>query len=454
MGFQHFESRFCGFDGPATWRMVPGLGLVDDNNQRLARSAVVMENWVDPPQNARAYLEMQAMTIKEERPETEVIDEQGLDSQHLSEAVLVTYRTPVPDDGALLQKQLVAFEGPLVCTLTISGLEDDHALWNEVGSPILGSFRVPAREWSANIRVADIVQTGPESHSETTHDLPGSGLAVPILEGWDIDATGVLRRGNEAEIRISSSGLAEGSAEECFAKALQVLSRTDGLKPTSWQRGETSGGNPFWAVEAVAVREKTWGPSEQHLRREVFIDDESVLTVTLECPAESAVTIEGFGTVVNGYRWLGPDKRRLRLAEPWLAAELAGQWTTAGPGIYVGSDPPGTIVITQQFAREGDLAKFVTAQTDAARSASEVAEVISEQSADGPFRGCEAHRYSLDFSKNDGDTVCLRSCWLDSRSTRSIVHVRSGDAEAADECLRTLLDSFKADPPADDGGGQ
>ncbi len=114
MGFQRFESRFCAFEGPATWRIVPGLGMVDDSNQELARSAVVMENWVDPPQNAPAYLEMQAITIKEERPETEVIDEQGLDSQHLSEAVLVTYRTPVPDDGALLQKQLVAFEGPLV----------------------------------------------------------------------------------------------------------------------------------------------------------------------------------------------------------------------------------------------------------------------------------------------------------------------------------------------------
>ncbi len=104
MSFQRFESRFCAFEGPTKWRIVPGLGMVDDSNQELKRSAVVMENWIDPPQNASAYLVTQVKTIKEERPETEVIDEQSLDSRHLSEALLVTYRTPIPDDGALQEE--------------------------------------------------------------------------------------------------------------------------------------------------------------------------------------------------------------------------------------------------------------------------------------------------------------------------------------------------------------
>jgi len=454
MAFQRFESRFCAFEGPATWRIVPGLGMVDDSNQKLARSAVVMENWVDPPQSVSAYLETQVKTLKEERQETEVIDEQDLDSRHLSEAQLVTYRTPCPVDGALLQKQLVAVEGPLVCTLTVSGLEADHTLWNELCNPLLGSFTVPAQKWSAQIAGADIARFDTDSSSEATHDCPGLGLAIPTLDGWDVDAAGMLRRGNEAEIRIHCSGLAAGSAEECFAEALQHLSQTDGLNPTGWQHGETSDGKSFWAIEAAAVHEKTWGPSERHLHREVFIDDEGVLTFTLECVGESGISTEGFAKVLAGYCRLEPEKRRMRLGEPWLPVELAGQWLAAGPGVYVCSDPPGTIVVAQQFPKEGNLAKLVTAQTDAARRAPDVAEVMDEQRSEGPFRGCEACRYSLDFSDSEGNTASLRSCWLDSRSTRSIVHVRSGDAETADECLRTLLENFTTDVPTGDGGGQ
>ena len=145
MAFQRFESRFCAFEGPAEWRVVPGLGMVDDSDGNLDRSVVVMENWVDPPQNASDYLETQKEMLGQEKPETEVIGEQTLDSRQLSEGVLVTFRTPFPGGGgALLQKQLVAVEGPLVCTLTVSGLEDDTTLWNELCNPLLGSFTVPA----------------------------------------------------------------------------------------------------------------------------------------------------------------------------------------------------------------------------------------------------------------------------------------------------------------------
>ncbi|MCK5377137.1 MAG: hypothetical protein KAJ97_08655 [Acidobacteria bacterium] len=450
MAFQRFESRFCAFEGPAEWRVVPGLGMVDDSDGNLDRSVVVMENWVDPPQNASDYLETQKEMLGQEKPETEVIGEQTLDSRQLSEGVLVTFRTPFPGGGgALLQKQLVAVEGPLVCTLTVSGLEDDTTLWNELCNPLLGSFTVPAREWSVEIQETEIVHFEAEPAAGNTQDLPGLGLAVPILDGWEIDPEGVLRLGKEAEIRIRRAGLAAGSAEECFAHALQDLSRTGGPKPTVWQRGETPDGRSFWAVDAVAVHEKTWGPTEQHLRRELFIDDEGVLSLTLECVGDTANAVRDFEVLVSGSRALDPELRRLRLGEPWLPAELAGQWMAAGPGIYVCADPPGTTVMVRQFEKEGMLEELVQTQSESARSAPEVAEITSELRSEGPFRGCDARRYSLDFSDADGKTVCLRTCWLDSASHRNVLQVRSGSAESADDCLRTLLDSFTFDS----GGG-
>jgi hypothetical protein len=107
--------------------------------------------------------------------------------------------------------------------------------------------------------------------------------------------------------------------------------------------------------------------------------------------------------------------------------------------------------MVQQFQKEGSLADLVKRQTESARSAPEVAEITDEQRTDGPFRGCETHRYTLDFSDADGKTVCLRSCWLDSASNRSVVHVRSADAETANDCQRTLLESFTVDE-AETGG--
>ena len=201
----------------------------------------------------------------------------------------------------------------------------------------------------------------------------------------------------------------------------------------------------------MVVHEKTWGPPEQHLRRELFIDDEGVLSLTLECRGDPAPFIEDFGTIVEGCRGLDPEQRRLRLGEPWLQAELAGPWMAAGPGMYVCTDPPGTTVMVRQFQKEGSLADLVKRQTESARSAPEVAEITDEQRADGPFRGCETHRYTLDISDTDGKTVCLRSCWLDSASNRRVVHVRSADAETANDCLRTLLESYTVDE-AETGG--
>jgi hypothetical protein len=458
MGFQRFTSRFCTFEAPADWRIVAGLGAIDGRDETRQRSAAVIESWVDAPQDAPTYLDSQLEVLTKVESEIELVEKRSLDSGNLSEALLATFRTPLPDGRALLQKQLVAVEGRLICTLTVSGLEDDQTLWNEYCNPILGSFDVPARDWSGQIRESDNVLTVETEHPPSEmHDLPGLGLAIPAPAGWEVSPDGTLRHEGGAEISIRRSGLPAGTAEECFAEALERYSSTTGAKPSAWQRGETTDGGSFWAVDAISTREKTWGPPDRHLHREVYVDDEGVLAFTLDCPEESVGPIEDLGRVLEGYRWLEPERQRLRLGEPWLRAELKGKWTAAGPGMYIGADPPGTMVLVQQIGKDANLADLIDAQIDATRRAPEVVLVDTEARDEGILQEYDAVRYSLDFKDAEGQSVSLRTCWLDTPESRYVVNVRAAASETAEATLRTLLDGFSPEAAGEtdhEGGGR
>ncbi len=452
MGFQRFESRFCTFAAPGDWRLVDGLGAIDNRNETRQRSAAVMESWADSPQSAHTYLESQLEMIAQLESEIELVEERSLDSSNLSEALLVTFRTPLPDGRALLQKQLVAIEGRLVCTLTVSGLEDDRALWEESCNPILGSFDVPARDWSGEIRESDIVLTVEEAPpSLAMHDLLELGIAIPVPSKWMVTPEGTLRSGESSEITIRRSGLPAGSAEECFAEALERISRSEGAKPAAWQHGVTPDGASFWSVDAISTLEKTWGSPDRRLRREVYIDDECVLAFTLDCEAESEGPIGDFGRVLVGYHWLEPERQKLRLGEPWLRVELAGKWVPAGPGVYIGTDPPGTMVQVQRVGQEAKLSDLIKGQIDATRRAPEVVQVEAETHDDGMLQECDAVRYSLDFKDAEGQGVFLRTCWLENRENRFVVNVRAIVSDAADQTLKALLDGFSPDSAEETG---
>jgi hypothetical protein len=450
VGFQRFASRFCTFEGPSGWDVVPGLGLVDSNGGAGKRSAVVTESWVDQGQDAATFAQAQIQVLKQERSDAEVVAEERLSSPKLSDGLLLTIRTPLPEQGTgFLQKQLVTVEGPLACTLTVSGREDDQQLWQELCNPMLGSFAVPAREWATGIQEAELVQPASASPPASRQALPQLGITIPVPEGWHLDDKGVLGKGDEASITIQRSGLPAGSAEECFAHALGRLSR-QGIKPEAWQQGTTRGGSPFWALDTVAVIEKTWGPAERILRRQVFIDDQGVLAMTLECRSEQAA--EALSIIIDGYTWQEPGERELLLAEPWLPAKLTGAWLAAGPGVYVSSEPPGTVVIVQEIAKEKGLADLMKRQVSALRAQPELGQVQRDECTEGVFAGCAAQSYCLDYQDGDGNPVSLRLCMLDTRSSRCVIQVRSGAAEMADSCLRELLGGFKPDATAGGGG--
>ena len=86
MGSQTCEARFCRFEGPADWQAVPGFGLVTGDETKFRSTAMVMENWNDPPLTVVEYVEKQREILQESCPETELIDEWTPEEKNFGEA--------------------------------------------------------------------------------------------------------------------------------------------------------------------------------------------------------------------------------------------------------------------------------------------------------------------------------------------------------------------------------
>jgi hypothetical protein len=438
-----FESRFARFEGPSSWAVAPGIGLVDADGRGIYRSALVNESWIDPPLSAAEYAARQRELVIESSPRTELVQERTLASPRLSDAHLGIFRTP-GNDGVILQKQLTAVEGPLVCCLTVSGIEAEADQWEADGDQMLGTFEVTARKWALEIRREDLAAVGSsDEQARGDAELGDLGLRVPVAAGWQVRGS-ELHGSDGSTIRVQRSGLAGGSAEECFAEALQRLGRDPQLRPEAWaQKTSRSGLKLFW-VRAAATTPKSWGPPQRRVREELYTDDEGVLAFVLDSDGDTAAASESLAEVVAGYCWLKPEERRLQMGEPWVPAVLEGPWIPAAPGVYAHGGVPRCLVVVQRFPRAQGLGKLTEAQIASARGSGEVREIVAEETNTGVFKGREATRYALDFVDPEGKKVSLRLVWIDGQEpARYLVMVRGDEPAHVDRVLAQLLDSFE-----------
>jgi len=456
MGSQTCEARFCRFEGPADWQAVPGFGLVTGDETKFRSTAMVMENWNDPPLTVVEYVEKQREILQESCPETELIDEWTPEEKNFGEANLAVYRTPQPDGRTLLQKQLTGIDGPLACTLTVSGMEEDRGEWEPACHEMLASFTLTSKGWASEIKRIPIAELC--SEGEVTEDLKrvvltSMSLSVALPRGWAADVeAGVLRLGEHTSIVVRRTGLPAGSAEECFEEALHRFHADPQLEITAWDRGVTSSDRSFWVVEAAATQNRTWGEPIKTFAREIFVDDEGVVAFLLRSEGEPEKAVEDFRVVVSGYEWLPTEERNLRLGESWLVVELEGNWMAAGPGTYAKLDPPACVIIISSFPRARNLPKFAAAQIAEFEKALEIGSVERSEEREGSYQGCPAYRWYFDFVATDGTKTALRHIWLDfDDEIRYQIVVRTEDADLADGICLQLLEGLR--PEAGREGG-
>jgi hypothetical protein len=437
------ESRFCRFQVPATWKVLDGTGAVEDRPNGPGCSAVVTECWVDKLTPARELAARQAELAREMLAGFEVVKEEPARAFRFADAWIGTHRTSTSNGGSLLQHQLTVVTGHLACCLTLSGAEPDKPRWSPVFAEIATSFEVPAAASLGQVRRQPL-QPAVAPSDDRLGPLSRLQLLVPVPATWSLDEAALtLHDPHGAEITFRAAEPAGIALDQAFATALARLAREPGLRVSAWDQGVLSGDRGWYAIESVQGAARTWGPADERLRRQVLLDDEGVVEVTLHARASDAGSGLVLSRVVAGLRRQPPEERLLRIQEPWVPAVLQGAWRETSPGVFMHLAPPRALVIATRLPSPRGLRALADREAAELRHQPEVALVHRQELVEGVWKGRKALRYSLDYGAQDATAVALRGAWLDAGDTACHLQVRGEDAEATDRLFLNLLEAVE-----------
>lgn len=457
-----FESRFCTFEVPRGWDLVPGLGAVQRRSGGGGRSLVVMENWLDPPQNARDYAEAQKTMALRQLPGLVVVRDEELRDERFADAHVTVFRPPPVTGKAasrpIVQAQLVTANGPLVCALTLSGPEDEES-FATLGQAV-ASFTVTSKEAVGTIKrtplpvAAPAAPEAPKAVEEVQMvEAPLLGLRLPIPPDATFDETGGrIQLPGGATIEVQSLGLAGGAADGVFADALAKAMRQPGCRIMSWDKGETASGKPYWTLEVRCEQARNWGKPEIIVRRSVLIEDQGVLRFESMEGEGHAAAPAALLALVAGYRWLPPEQRRLAVREVWIDAVLDGPWSAASPGVYVRLAKPSLVVALQRLPKDLDARGFIEATAKALRDRPEVARITGDELTPGLWKGRQACRWTLDFEAAGDGKKAVRIACMEASKDLCIINVQGGDTQAVASLFARLLDAVRPEAMEDSPG--
>jgi hypothetical protein len=405
------ESRFCRFEAPWNWTLAPGLGAFHDRKAGDKRSALATENWMEKPITAAAYAEAQRALLAAQNPAVELFEQKPIVSSELGDAHLASFRLPGENQARFRQEQLTVANGPLLCCLTLTANESDREAWEEIFPAVLRSFEIPARTWAATIRREPLMANAAQPATGSAENLQ---LAFPPRPGWTFDAErGVLRGNAESEISLRRTGLTSDAPDALFAEALARVGKTSTHVPRAWDKGVTPGGFPFYILESTSVIRKTWGPLETLVLREAFLRDEAALEIRLQCRDGDTEAVTAFGELVSSYTLLPPEQRKLRIQLPWIDLQLAGPWTEAAPGVFVRQLDSVLFLTVRSLPNTQGRLRHGKSAVERFRARPDLREISKEESAEGPWKGWDAYRHSLDWSDAKERAGAYRASWLE-----------------------------------------
>jgi hypothetical protein len=402
---------------------------------------VVTECWVDPPTPAREFAARQVELARETLVGFEVIAQEPARTARFADAWIGTHRA-ASVGGPLLQHQLTVVSGHLACCLTLSGAEPDKPRWSPVFAEIASSFEIPAATPLGPVRRQPLLPVAPPDDRLSL--LSRLQLLVPVPATWSLDESALtLHEPHGAEIVFRSAEPAGVALDQAFATALSRLAREPGLRVSAWDQGVLAEDRGWYAIESVQGAARTWGPADERLRRQVLLDDEGVVEVTLHARAGDTGSLQTLSRVVGSLRRQLPEERRLRIQEPWVPAVLQGAWQETSPGVFMHLAPPRALVAATRLPCPLGLRTLADREAAGLRSQPEVARVHRQELVEGVWKGRQAMRYSLDFQTQDATAVALRGAWLDAGDTACHLQVRGEDAEAVDRLFLHLLEAVE-----------
>lgn len=433
------ETRFCRFEAPAGWMTLPGVGAMEKGSAGVSASAVVMENWLAEPTRADAYAKRQAEMLGELAPGTTVVRQESFTRRDLADACVLTVRSATKDGTPLRQQILLAIEGPLAVSLTLTSAEGREPVPARAFPGIVDSFAVAASPWARTIAQGGIVgRAGSSPPASGSVKVPLLQVALPIPPGWTFDEKALaLRAPSGAEIVARRGGLPSTAPDELFAEALRQYHGDPAWQPRRWDRGELPDGRAFFAVEAVALQSGTWVKKEPEVIREVFVQDEGLIAFRSRSADGDAAASGALASVVSGYAMLPPAERALAVREAWWRVDLPGPWIAAGGGVYALPPAPARIVAAQKLPASLPLRKFADVAAGKLRNQPDYVSTLADQTRETPVRGLPTIQFAFDYQSREAGPWALRACWAESGGTLYALFVQ-GPAGPETEKLFTL----------------
>jgi hypothetical protein len=437
-----FASRFCRFEVPPGWTVLPGAGAVESRpGTRL--SAVVTENWLEQIESCEAFARRQKELLQVLRAGTVAVEEKPLRHEVLQDVRGILLRAPGPAGTFLRQEQILAIEGHLAACLTLTGPEADAKRREQPFETVRRTFEIPGRAALRKLTRAPLLVSVSRSPPPVTRvTVPPLQISLPVPDRWRFDQSAAVLRGpGEAEISFQRTGLPASSVEELFAEALSRALRDPAFSPARWDRGRTAQGQEAFALESVGEGKGTWVRTEAPAVREVFTLDESALVFRLRASERDEEARSALAAVVDGYALLPQGERRLRVPIAWMPVELSGPWQQGAPGVFVRTARPALALAALKIPAIQGLEKFADEAAKSLRPSAEGVRVSAEERRRITWKGVPLYRYTVDAVDADEKKQSIRAAWFGGGDAACAVIVQGEGRETDslfEECLNGL----------------
>ena len=445
-----YESRYCTFVVPNDWVPLAPFGFAGPGDEDDRMTAQAMERWLEESPPAADYARRQAELLPALYDRFEILREGPYRSDGPGDGHFLAFRFRSEEGDRSLGKVIYLVQGPLVCDLTLTGLDgpdpDRDRLFEAIGKTFsLRGVDHLARLEKGPLLSEDFRRPDVPAWPGPRRKFPRACVSLPVPSGWEVadeDGQAVFRRGG-VEIRLRRVLGSDGDVDDWFGERMKQLQETESLLLRS-ERGALERGDYAALLFEEKGASRRWNTAAVTRTLELFIGDEQPLLWTLHGKAEGfSQHLPLLEQLALAAEFLPPAEWETKLAEPWIDLTLKGPWRTEGPGVYVTQGSTLSFLYLNEQPNRKSMADLAPHLADSVRQGSPLRVVRREKKTLGLWRGRDAFRYSSDGSDEAGEPRRLRVLWTTSGEALFTCLVQGSERRSTDSIFLRAIEGIK-----------
>lgn len=416
---KRFESRTCTFAVPDDWEPLPPFGFAGPGEEEDRLEAQALERWLPSPVSAAAHAKRQLELLPGMYEEMALVQEGAHTSGGPGEGHFLFFRFENEEGDRALAKVIYLAHGPLVCELTLTGLDGPDRERDRLFEAIGKTFTLKDVDFLDKVSPAPLLSevirppAGGAPWPGGRHKFPRCCVSLPLPSGWEVaeeDGTVIFRR-RDAEIRLRRLLDSDGDVGAWRTRKMQHLQDTQSLVLGS-EQGEVEAAEYAAVLYEEKGAARRWTTAAIQRTLDIFWSGEQPLLWRLEAPATSFRDYQPLlESLAAAAAFLPPEEWELKLPEPWVDLTLRGPWRTEGSGVYVNPEP--TFLAVYLVAQKADkpLGKLQPSLVQSVRDGAGLQEIYSEEETLGLWRGRAALHYSVEGFTDEDHVQGVRTVW-------------------------------------------